>query len=89
MKMKTDNKKSEAAALAEAAFIAAQLVWLIGTGGFVWVLRDGLGPDAPRTTGGEALERMFGMFYWGPVCLAFLIVDVIWLWRRLRGDTKR
>lgn len=89
MKMKTDNKKSEAAALAEAAFIAAQLVWLIGAGGFVWVLRDGLGPDATRTTGVEALERMFGMFYWGPVCLAFLIVDVIWLWRRLRGDTER
>jgi hypothetical protein len=89
MKMKTDNKKSEAAALAEAAFIAAQLVWLIGAGGFVWVLRDGLGPDATRTTGVEALERMFGTFYWGPVCLAFLIVDAIWLCRRLRGDTKR
>jgi hypothetical protein len=81
--MTTPEKKSEATALAEAAFIAAQLVWLIGTGGFAWILRDGLGPDAVTTAGESAFARTFWTFYWGPVCLALLVVDVFW-WRSRR-----
>ena len=84
--MTTPDKKSEAAALAEAAFIAAQLVWLIGTGGFAWILRSGLGPDAVTTAGTAALVQMFWTFYWGPVCLVLLVVDVIWLCRRRRHN---
>lgn len=81
--MTTPEEKSEAAALAEAAFIAAQLVWLIGTGGFAWILRDGLGPDAVSTAGESAFARTFWTFYWGPVCLALLVVDFFW-WRNRR-----
>jgi len=81
--MTTPEKKSEATALAEAAFIAAQLVWLIGTGGFAWILRDGLGPDAVTTAGESAFARTFWTFYWGPVCMALLVVDVFW-WRSRR-----
>ena len=84
--MTTPEGKSEAAALTEAAFIAAQLVWLIGTGGFAWVLRDGLGPDAVTTAGESALARTFWTFYWGPVCLALLVVDAFWWRNRRRRD---
>jgi hypothetical protein len=87
MGMTTPQGKSEAAALVEAAFIGAQFLWLIGVGGFAWILRDGLGPDAVATTGGAVLVRTFWTFYWGPVCLALLVVDVIWWRRRGRHDS--
>ena len=70
--------------IAESAFIAVQLMWIIGVSPFAWILRDGLGPESVTSTGATALVRMFGTFYWGPVCLALLAVDAIW-WRRRRN----
>ncbi|MEO2162186.1 MAG: hypothetical protein ABGY29_06620 [bacterium] len=85
--MTTPEQKSEATALAEAAFIGAQFVWLIGTGGFAWILRDGLGPDAVTTAGESALAQTFWTFYWGPVCLAPVVVDIVWWRSRRRRDS--
>ena len=68
---------------AQSVFITLQLMWFLAGGMLVWILRDGLGPEAVTTTGPPPLVRMFQTFYWGPVCLALLIVDVSW-WRRRR-----
>jgi len=80
--MTTADGRPQAVAVAEAAFVAVQLMWFIGGGWFAWILRDGLGPEAVTTTGAAALVRVSMTFYWGPVCVALLVVDAIWWFRR-------
>jgi|GEM_PF-4183045 len=48
----------------------ALLILVFLGGPLVWILRDGLGPDATDSTGMQAMSRMFWTFYWGPVTLA-------------------
>lgn len=54
--------------------------WVMGLGPIIWILRDGLGPDAVESHGMEALRRFLLTFYWGPIGL-FLIVWAIREWQ--------
>ena len=58
---------------------AAMLILVFVIGPFVWILRDGLGPDATNSTWMQAMSRMFWTFYWGPATLAatFIFLGVI------------
>lgn len=49
---------------------AALFILVVFVGPFVWILRDGLGPDATNSTWMDAVSRMFWTFYWGPVTVA-------------------
>jgi hypothetical protein len=40
---------------------------------FIWILRDGLGPNARESTGVIALGKAFLTFYWGPVTLLLIL----------------
>ena len=80
--MTMPDREPAAASFAVAAFVSVQLLWFIVVGAFAWILRDGLGPEAVTTTGAAALGRMSTTFCWGPVCLAFLVMDAIWWFRR-------
>lgn len=55
---------------------SALLVILFVGGPFVWLLRDGLGPDAANSTWLEAMSRMFWTFYWGPATIAAALILV-------------
>ena len=71
----------------------AALMILVFVGGpFVWILKDGLGPDATNSMGMQAMSRMFWTFYWGPVTLAatctFLGASMLRR-RLLRSATRR
>ena len=70
-----------------AGFLWLQILWCLAGGLFVWIIRDGLGPDSTTTTGAAALYRMFWTFYWGPTSVAFLIIDALW-WRRRRHAAR-
>ena len=48
----------------------ALLILVVIVGPFVWILRDGLGPDATNSTWLQAISRMFWTFYWGPAIVA-------------------
>lgn len=48
----------------------ALLILVFVGGPFVWILKDGLGPDATSSTRMHAMSRMFWTFYWGPVKLS-------------------
>ena len=63
-------------------FITLQWFWLLGVGFFAWLLRDGLGPDSVTSEGLEAVKRTFFTFHFGPVCMALLAIDLVWLRRR-------
>jgi len=82
------DRRPAAATFAVATFLFLQLFWFLVVGWFAWLLRDGLGPEAVTTTGTAALGRMFTTFYWGPGCLAFLVVDAIWWSRRRHRDGR-
>ncbi|MFT7484664.1 MAG: hypothetical protein ACI9F9_000508 [Candidatus Paceibacteria bacterium] len=86
--MTSAGEKPQASVTVGATFIAVQLMWFIGGGAFVWILRDGLGPEAVTTTGAAALVRMFETFYWGPVGVVLLVVDTIWWFRRRRHGRR-
>ena len=45
------------------------LLCLIIFSPFVWIMRDGLGPNASVSNGFEALYRFFMTFYFGPLLL--------------------
>jgi cytochrome c oxidase subunit IV len=63
--------------------LAGLLAWSM-LGALVWVLRDGLGPNAIESHGWEALARQFWTFYWGPVLLVLVVLLVL-----LRRKTSR
>ncbi len=73
--------------LMQGAFVWLQVLWFLAGGLYVWILRDGLGPDSTTSTGFAAVTRMFWTFYWGPTCVVLLIIDLLW-WRRRRRQTS-
>lgn len=75
--MSTRRFRSPARSFAAVAFRSVELFWLFAVGGFAWLMRDGLGPEATTSSGTAALVRMWGTFSWGPVCLAFLAVEAL------------
>ncbi len=70
---------------------AALLILVFVVGPFVWILRDGLGPDATSSTWMQAISRMFWTFYWGPATLAatFTLLGASFLRRWLVQSAKR
>lgn len=54
----------------------ALLTLVVIVGPFVWILRDGLGPDAVDSTWLQAVHKMFWTFYWGPATIAATFVFV-------------
>ena len=66
----------------DSLFIMLQWFWLLGVGFFAWLLRDGLGPDSVTSEGLHAVKRTFFTFHFGPVCMALLAIDLVWLRRR-------
>jgi hypothetical protein len=62
----------------------ATLFLVLAVGPVIWILKDGLGPEATESLGFQALNRMFWTFYWGPItsvtALAFC-GSLFWLFR--------
>jgi hypothetical protein len=55
----------------------ALLILFILLSPFVWILRDGFGPDAMESNGILAFKRAFLTFYWGPITLTSIIVSIL------------
>jgi hypothetical protein len=62
--------------IAAAISLILLIFWIILTP-LVWILRDGLGPDAAESSGLLAIERAFMTFYWGPILILLIILNLI------------
>lgn len=70
----------------------ATLFLVFCAGPVVWILKDGMGPDATDSSGLESLERMFWTFYWGPATVAamgMLLGTLYWRFRLSRPAKSR
>ncbi|MFC2135070.1 hypothetical protein ACFLTH_10670 [Bacteroidota bacterium] len=52
------------------------IFWTILTP-LVWTVRDGLGPNAVDSSGLLAIEKTFLAFYWGPILILLIVVNLI------------
>ena len=43
----------------------------------IWLLKDGLGPNAINSSGLLAVKRTFMTFYWGPIVILLITVNYI------------
>jgi len=43
----------------------------------VWILHDGLGPNAVESSGWHAIHRTFTAFYWGPITVGLIMMSLL------------
>ena len=66
----------------------ALMLWLMVCP-LLWVLRDGLGPDTPETTGWEAVWKFAPVLLIGPGLLAYLAaLHACEAWLRRRDEER-
>jgi len=64
------------------------ILWII-LAPFVWTLRDGLGPGAVDSAGELAVERFFITFYWGPILLLLILINLLLRKKYKKSNTPK